>query len=226
MLNRFSMRAVAAFAMLALVSACGIQSQIGAKKELGDFVLGHNIVVAPDLYKGPASREASKEEWIAATKAAIDTRFAPYEGERLYHLGVNVSGYVLAQPGVPVVLSPKSVLIITVSVWDDAKNKKLNEEPKRITVVESTSGDTFIGSGLTMTKEEQMANLAENAAGQIEKWLTENPEWFEEEASKAQEAAKKAPEAEKPAQDAPKEEAGDADEGPSDAAKDAEDAAE
>jgi hypothetical protein len=139
--------------------------------ELGNFLLGHNAVVAPNLTKGPASREASKEEWIKAVKTAVDDRFKRYDGEAYYHLGVSIEGYVLAVPGVPIVASPKSALILNVTVWDDAAGKKLNDKPETITVVETLSGNTFLGSGLTQSKARQMRNLSLNASKQIQSWL-------------------------------------------------------
>lgn len=150
---------------------------------LGNFHLGHNVIVAPNLTMGPASREASKEEWIAAMTSAIDERFSRYEGTRLYHLGISVEGYVLAVPGIPLVASPKSALIVNVTAWDDAAGEKLNAEPETITVVESISGNTLLGSGVTQSKEVQMENLSRNAAKLIQNWLVRrnNAEgWFEE----------------------------------------------
>ena len=78
---------------------------------------------------------------------------------------------VLAVPGVPVVASPKSALIIRVTLWDDAAGKKLNETPEQITIVESFSADTWIGSGLTQPREKQMENLTRNAAKLIQNWM-------------------------------------------------------
>jgi len=150
--------------------------------DLGDFRLGHNIVVAPNLVRGPVSREASKEEWITAVKAAADDRFGAYEGARLYHLGISVDGYVLALAGVPVIAAPKSVLIVQLTVWDDAAGRKMNDSPKRFTVLESLSGDTVIGSGLTRTRKEQMQALSRNAARQMQDWLFRQKReqgWFE-----------------------------------------------
>jgi len=150
---------------------------------LGNFHLGHNVVVAPNLTKGPASRDASKEEWIEAMKLAIDERFGRYEGTRLYHLGISVEGYVLAIPGIPLVAAPKSALIIKVTAWDDEKEAKLNEKPETITIVESISGQTLISSGLTQSKETQMKNLTQNASKLIQNWLVRqnNQEgWFED----------------------------------------------
>lgn len=165
------------------LAACTDASDLGgAPADLGDFRLGHNVVVAPKLFKGPFSREASEAEWIAVVETAIDERFGRYEGTRLYHLGISVDGYVLAQAGIPVVAAPKSLLILNVNLWDDAAGKKLTRAPKRITVAESFSADTVVGSGLTLTRDEQMQNLARNAAKQIQTWLQREKReegWFE-----------------------------------------------
>lgn len=157
---------------------------------LGNFNLAHNVVVAPNLTKGPASREASKGEWVGEMKVAIGERFNRYQGDKLYHLGVSLEGYVLAIPGIPIVASPKSALILNVTVWDDASQTKLNEEPKLITVVETVSGRTVFGSGLTQGKKKQIDNLTRNAAKLIENWLVaQNNElgWFEADGKPAKE---------------------------------------
>lgn len=145
---------------------------------IGDFRLGHNIVVADAPQLGPLSRKASREEWESTLKTAVARRMGRYDGEGLYHLGISVDAYVLALPGVPVVASPKSILIFGVTVWDDAKGGKINEEPHQITVLEHISGESVIGSGLTQSKQKQMENLSNNAARAIEKWLRKNPTWF------------------------------------------------
>ena len=90
---------------------------------------------------------------------------------------------MLAVPGVPILASPKSALILNVTAWDDAAGKKLNAEPHLVTVVESISGATFLGSGLTQSKEVQLQNLSRNAAKQIENWLVRQNQklgWFED----------------------------------------------
>jgi hypothetical protein len=111
-----------------------------------------------------------------------------YEGDKLYHIGVGVDAYALAVPGVPLVLSPKSVLAITVNVWDDTAGRKINAEPKQFTVLEQISGATVVGSGLTQSKDEQMANLSANAARLINDWMVENAAWFTPEAVAARAA--------------------------------------
>ena len=72
----------------------------------------------------------------------------------------------------------KSVLVITANIWNDAEQKKLNDEGYQITVMESISGATVIGSGLTRTKAQQMDALSYNAVFKVQQWLLEHPEWF------------------------------------------------
>lgn len=161
------------------LSACTSTADLNeAPADLGNFKLGHNIVVASKMQQSALSRDASEEEWVAALTSAVDERFGRYEGERLYHIGISVEGFSIAPPGVPLIVSPKSVLIIRATVWDDTLGRKLNEEAKQFTVFESLSGETIVGSGLTQTKEEQMANLSRNAAKMIQTWMLQNPEWF------------------------------------------------
>lgn len=186
------------------LAACAAPGGDGAPRpDLGDFRLGHNIVVAPNLVQGPFSRKASAEEWIAVMKTAVDRRFGGHEGDRLYHLGISVDGYVLALPGVPVVAAPKSVLIVQATLWDDARARKLNPKPKRFTVLEEFSSDTVVGSGHTRTRDEQMETLARNAARQIEVWLAAQKRdagWFTP--RMAAPAKKSAPETAAPSPDA------------------------
>ncbi|WP_407494996.1 hypothetical protein [Pseudooceanicola sp. MF1-13] len=185
-------RKFAALALMALAVACTDVSDLNeAPADLGDFRLGHNVVVASKMRQAALSRSASEEEWVDSLKTAIDERFGRYEGDRLYHLGVSVEGFSIAPPGVPLVASPKSILIIRVTVWDDALGRKLTDEPKQITVFESLSGETLVGSGLTQSKEQQMRNLSRNAAKLIQNYMLQNPEWFpgigEAEAAKPEE---------------------------------------
>lgn len=145
--------------------------------DLGSFRLGHNITVADNMQMVPISRPATAEEWEAAVTKAVADRFGRYEGDRLFHIGVSVDAYALAPPGIPLVVSPKSVLVVTVNVWDDAAQKRLTPKGKQFTIFEKMSGETVVGSGLTQTREKQMEVLSYNAAKAIEGYLLENPEW-------------------------------------------------
>jgi len=72
-------------------------------------------------------------------------------------------------------------LILNVTVWDDAAGKKLNDPPQQIVVLESLGADTIIGTGFTMTAEEQLTELSQNAAKAIERFLVREQEengWF------------------------------------------------
>lgn len=167
---------------VAMLSACTAPGDINsAPPDLGSFALGQTVVVAPKLTKGPFSREASRADWIASVKPAVEARLGRHQGKSFYNLGIAIEGYVLAKAGIPVVAAPKSVLILGVTVWDDAAQAKLNEAPKRFTVVEDFSGGTVLGSGNTQSLEAQMANLSRNAAKVIEQWLLDQKRdegWF------------------------------------------------
>lgn len=163
---------------LTLLLGCARNDLADAPVPLGDFALGLNIVVTDKTQKVPISREASGEEWQAAMKKAVADRFGRYQGTKLYNIGISVDGYALAPPGIPVVAAPKSILVITANVWDDAAGQKLNAEGKQITVFESLSGETVIGTGITRTKQQQMDALSFNAVKRVEEWFLENPEWF------------------------------------------------
>jgi len=166
--------------ILGLLAACGTPT--GEKEPplpMGDFRLGHNIVIADDAQAGPLSRKADPDDWEAALKEAINKRLGDYDGDHYFHIGTHVDAYVLAVPGVPMVATPKSVLIISVNVFDDRTGKRLTDKPKQLTVFERSEKSTFIiGSGIRNSKAVQMRNLSRNAARLIQRYLLENPEWF------------------------------------------------
>lgn len=175
-------RSAAAMMLLAVLAACNGAADLGEPAvPLGDFNLSHNIVVAPKVQKVPLSRELAPEVMTKALQEAVAERFDRYEGEKLYHFGISIESYFLAPPGVPLVATPKSAMIIRITVWDDALGKKLNEKAHQITVLESLDQGPLIGSGFTKTAEEQFKNLSQNAVKQIENYLVRtNAEegWF------------------------------------------------
>ena len=176
-------RILSALISIVVLSACNGASDLDKPAvPLGDFNLYHNIVVAPKVQKLPISREVSEEVLTTAVKDAIAERFDRYEGTRNYHFGVSVEGYVLAPPGIPLVLAPKSIMILNLTVWDDAAGQKLTDEPHQITVFESLDQGPIVGSGYTKTAEEQLKNLSQNAAKSIETYLVKQNKaegWFE-----------------------------------------------
>jgi len=162
-----------------LLSACAGQNVVEAPVALGDFKMGHNIVVADNPQKVPISREANPQDLDDSLTKAIQERLGRYDGDKFYNLGVSIDAYALAPPGIPVVAAPKSILVITANIWDDAAREKLNPEGKQLTVFEGLSGDTVIGTGYTRTRQQQMDALSFNAVKRVEAWLLEHPEWFD-----------------------------------------------
>ena len=164
---------------LGLLAGCAVTDLDGPPQPMGRFLLGHNVAVVVDEAEvGPASRKIEDEAWVSALRGAVNERFSRYDGDRYYHVSVAVLGYVLAQPGIPVVAAPKSVLIADVRVFDDTEGgKPITEEPEQFTVFEE-GGDVIVGSGLTRTAEEQAASLSRNLAKQIHNWMLDNPDWF------------------------------------------------
>jgi len=188
----------APLALLTALAACAASDPLEDElPNMGDFQLGHNIVVADNMQQVPPSRNATPEEWVSILTSEIDRRFGEYDGDRLYHIGIAIDGYALAPPGIPLVLNPRSILVMSVNVWDDAAGVKLHEEPEQIVVFEGAATETLvIGSGHARTREEQMQVLARNAARQIQRWMLDNPEWFSIDADAAPfRAAPVAPEA-------------------------------
>lgn len=172
------LRLLACCVGLSVLAACQNSDLDEPPALLGNFALGLNIAVADNVEMVPISRPTTPEAWEAAMTKAVDDRFGRYVGSKLYNIGISIDAYALAPPGVPVVLKPKSILVITANIWDDAAQKKLNPEGKQFTIFEKMSPETVIGSGLTQSKEKQMEILSYNAVKRVEEWLLENPEWF------------------------------------------------
>ena len=168
---------------LGVLAACGGQADLDEPPvPLGDFRLGHNVAVSTKVQKVPLSRPATQDQLNAAVRAAVAERFDRYEGDKLYHFGISVESYLLAPPGIPLVASPKSAMIVRLTVWDDAAGKKMNEKPEQITVLETFGTGAVVGSGYTLTAEEQLKQLAQNAAKQIERYLVKQKTeegWFQ-----------------------------------------------
>ncbi|MEO0357070.1 MAG: hypothetical protein AAF386_02020 [Pseudomonadota bacterium] len=174
-------RLIAVGLMFLAIVACSPVADLDQPAEpMGDFKLGFNVIqVVDDVTKGPVSKDVTEAEWEASLQDAFDRRFSRFDGDHFYHLGVTVLGYVVAQPGIPIVLSPKSILIFEVIVIDNATQAPLNQPGEQFTVIESFSGSNLFGSGITSSKEEQIADLAAQAAQTAETWLRTQP-WFYE----------------------------------------------
>jgi len=174
------MRAFLTGLLLAVLAGCAgpADPDMEPPVEMGDFRLGHVAVVVDGPEQGPFSRQSTDEELKAGLEEAIHARFDRYEGDRFYHIGVKLDLYALALPGVPIVFSPKSIYILSVSIWDDATQTVLSEEGgKALTVFEGVSRESVISSGLTQSKARQIAILSANTARAIQDFILQNPAW-------------------------------------------------
>jgi hypothetical protein len=176
------MRNFVALMALALLTACGgIRDDLAVVPDaVGAFRLGHNIAVVNEPVQGPFSRTVADDEWQAAMVSAVEDRLgeARFFGDKYYHVGVAVEAYVLAFPGIPLVYSPKSILIFSVNFFEDSTQTKLNDEVIQITVFEPCCTIPLLGSGFTRDKDEQMEGLSFNAVRAIERTMRENADWF------------------------------------------------
>lgn len=185
-MRRLRLTFAALLAIVTLAACAGPDVPIAQQPmvNLGAFRLGHVIVIADKMKKGPISRDATKQEWVSSLKTAVKNQLGRYQGDQYYNFGISVEGYALAPRGIPVLYNPRSLLIVRVTVWDDAYSKKLNEKVHQISVFEDSTSEAFVlGSGGIRTKAQQLAGLSSNAAEKIEDWLAEMHEtegWFKE----------------------------------------------
>jgi hypothetical protein len=176
------MRNILALVGFISLTACGgIRDDLTETPDaIGAFRLGHNIAVVNDPVQGPFSRTVADDVWQAAMVTAVENRLGEtrYFGDKFFHVGVAVEGYVLAYPGVPLVYSPKSVLIFSVNFFEDSTQTKLNDEAIQLTVFEPCCNIPLIGTGFTRSAEEQMEGLTFTAARAIERTMRQNADWF------------------------------------------------
>lgn len=142
---------------------------------MGNFRLGFAIVVSENAKKIPPSRDATAEQLKTSLTAELERRFGVYTGDRVYHVAVNIDGYSLAPPGIPVVLTPKSVLVCTANLWTADPQEKIGG-PEQITTFEGAE-TLVLGSGLMKNAEEQLETLSRNMAQKVQAWILRNPEW-------------------------------------------------
>ncbi|MGR3495317.1 hypothetical protein [Citreimonas sp.] len=169
--------ALVLFAALIALAGCTAPTDDldGPLEPLGDFQLGFSEVVAPNLQAMLVTETVDAATWTAAVDEAIETRFGRFEGSRCYHLGVSVEAYSMPPPLLP----GRLALAARVTVWDDAAQRKLNEDTKLITVIRALDGSI---SRAARTREDKVRLLAEGVARETEDWLREMQQtegWFE-----------------------------------------------
>lgn len=171
------------FAVLAAVLvACSAGPDLNAvpeaTKPIGDFKLGILVVYADKVKKGPMSRDATPDQLKVALESEMRRRFGSLTGSKFFNISLAVDVYALAQTGVPILLTPKSALAVTMNVWDDSKQTMITEDDKQFTILERISPRSFVGSGLSMTADEQLRELVIMTVDQIEAYLRENEALF------------------------------------------------
>ena len=141
---------------------------------MGRFRLVAPIVVTKGVKRVPPSRPATPEAWEAVVMEELARRFGAYDGGTDYYVALNVDGYALAPPGIPVVLTPKSLLVVTANLWTaDPQEKVLG--PQQIVTFEGAE-TLLLGSGYTKDADAQMRTLARNMAVKVQRWILESPE--------------------------------------------------
>ncbi|MCK0169412.1 hypothetical protein MWU52_17805 [Jannaschia sp. S6380] len=179
MTETYSRRAFAGLSLagLAGLSACEAPDPLTQDlPPMGDFQLLQPIIVAENAKKIPPSRDATPEKLKSVMGAELARRFGRYQGGRDYYIAVNIDGYALAPPGIPVVLTPKSILVVTANLWTAEPQEKV-AGPEQISTFEGA--DTLLlGSGLVKDADEQLTTLARNMSRKIQSWLLRSPERF------------------------------------------------
>ncbi|QDI77222.1 MULTISPECIES: hypothetical protein [Leisingera] len=174
-------RISALLAAFALLTACGETRLDEAPEDLGAFQARVTHVYTEKALQWPLSRNADHSEWTAPIENALNTRLRRYAGTQQYDVAVTLEGFMLAPPGVPVLFSPKSAVVVNVFVYDVA-NKKFLAKKHQMEIFESTTGESAVlGSGHARTKEQQIQGLAVNIADKVEEWMAENHKeqgWF------------------------------------------------
>lgn len=174
-------RILALFSALVLLAACGETRLDEAPEDLGAFQARVTHVYTEKALQWPLSRDADHSEWTAPIENALNTRLRRYAGAQQYDVAVTLEGFMLAPPGVPVLFSPKSAVVVNVFVYDVA-NKKFLAKKHQMEIFESTTGESaLLGSGHARTKEQQIQGLAVNIADKVEEWMAENHKeqgWF------------------------------------------------
>lgn len=167
-------------ASLVGLAACGgVRDDLSVRPDpIGQFLPGHLVAVTNEPTRGPFFRRVEDAAWTEAMQTGLIDPLRRCQGDRLFHVGVAVEGYVLVLTGVLPVYSPQSALIFLVNLYEDATRERLNKEPIHLTVFPPCGGVRFVPSGVTETAEEQMDGLAFNAARTTERMMRENAHRF------------------------------------------------
>lgn len=176
--RRFTGLSLAGTAGLAGLAGCATPDPLGEDLPgMGSFQLASAITVSKNAKKIPPSRSTTPEALESVMNAEVKRRFGRYQGGKLFYIAINIDGYSLAPPGIPIVLTPKSIMVISANVWTAQPVAKIGG-PEQITTFEGA--DTlFLGSGLVKDADEQLLTLCRNSVKKVQSWMLRNPEWFD-----------------------------------------------
>ena len=73
--------------------ACAPTNRSAKVDPIGEFRVGHTVVVGKDMVQGPLSREADPQKIIDAIKQATSERLSVYDGSQYYHVAVKIDAY-------------------------------------------------------------------------------------------------------------------------------------
>ena len=173
-MHRLTRRALGPLALGGLAACATTDPATEAAVDLGRFQLVAPIIVTKNARKIPPSRDASLDVWETVLSEELVNRFGRYTGGTDYYIALNLDGYALAPPGIPIVLAPKSILVVTANLWTATPQEKV-AGPEQLTTFENA--DSFLlGSGLMMDADEQMRVLARNMARTVQGWMLRYPE--------------------------------------------------
>jgi|TARA_R110002124_G_scaffold160662_1_gene327935 hypothetical protein len=160
------------------LSGCAVPDPVDEDlPDMGNFELAYSVVVSENAKKVPPSRDATPELLKATMTSEIERRFGQYKGGKGFVVAVAIDGYALAPPGIPIVLTPKSIMVVSANLWTADPQEKI-AGPEQLTTFEGA--DTFLlGSGLQKTADEQLTTLSRNMVKKIQSWLLRNPTWFD-----------------------------------------------
>lgn len=174
-------RILAFLSGLLLLSACGETQLNEAPEDLGAFKARVLHVYTDKALQWPLSRDAEPSEWNGPMEQVLEGRLRRYSGTQEVDVAVTLEGFSLAPPGIPVLVSPKSVAVVNVFVYDVA-TKTFLADKHQMEIFESTTGESAIlGSGHSRSKEEQIAGLSLNIVDAIEEWMAKQHKengWF------------------------------------------------
>jgi hypothetical protein len=111
---------------LAGLSACAVKDPLGEDlPPMGDFELAFTVVVSENAKKIPPSRNATSGALKSVMTSEVERRFGAYKGGTGYVIALNIDGYALAPPGIPIVLTPKSIMVVSANLWRADPQEKL-----------------------------------------------------------------------------------------------------